>query len=206
MAAGIRLADAVHTVSPSYAEEILQPSEVAIRGYYGGEGLQTDLQKADGQGRLHGILNGCEYPPVPAAPAAGWPVLQRQLHDQIVSWIGSQATVASAHFLAHVRVSGWNGERPPFILTSIGRVTDQKVRLLSQPGSSGRPALDQLLEVLAEHRGIFLMLGSGDPVYEQLLTATAARHSNFVFLRGYSDSIAQLLYANGDMFLMPRSF
>jgi starch synthase len=51
-----------------------------------------------------------------------------------------------------------------------------------------------------------LLLGSGDPVYEQFFTACAARHDNFVFLRGYSDAVAQALYACGDLFLMPSSF
>jgi starch synthase len=207
MAAGIRLADAVHTVSPSYAEEILQPSEVAARGYYGGEGLQTDLQRAQAQGRLHGILNGCEYPKQTSPPAADWPAVQQLLRAQLINWIGANTTIASAHFLAYVRVSEWTSERPPFVLTSIGRITEQKVRLLGQSsGSDGRPALDRLLETLAQQNGILLMLGSGDVVYEQFLTAAAARHSNFVFLRGYSDAISQMLYTSGDLFLMPSSF
>ncbi len=60
-ASAIRLADTVHTVSPSYAKEILQPSDASI-GYYGGEVLEKDLNKANTEQRLFGILNGCEYP------------------------------------------------------------------------------------------------------------------------------------------------
>jgi len=41
MATGIRLADAVHTVSPSYAEEITRPSEAPQR--FGGESLENDI-------------------------------------------------------------------------------------------------------------------------------------------------------------------
>jgi len=60
MAVGIRYANAVHTVSPSYAKEILKPSNPPA--YYGGEGLEADLANAEKSGRLFGILNGCEYP------------------------------------------------------------------------------------------------------------------------------------------------
>ena len=44
MAIGIRLADSVHTVSPSYKEDILHPS--APPEFIGGEGLEIDLQQA----------------------------------------------------------------------------------------------------------------------------------------------------------------
>ncbi len=60
MAVGIRLADAVHAVSPSYAEEILRPSAVTAHGYYVGEGLEIDLRKTQAEGRVFGILDGCE--------------------------------------------------------------------------------------------------------------------------------------------------
>jgi len=33
-----------------------------------------------------------------------------------------------------------------------------------------------------------------------------ARHSNFIFLRGYDDSLADLLYRFCDLFLMPSTF
>ncbi len=59
MAVGIRFADAVHTVSPSYKEDVMLPS--APPEFIGGEGLEKDLQKADNEGRLFGILNGCNY-------------------------------------------------------------------------------------------------------------------------------------------------
>ena len=61
MRAGINLADKVHAVSPTYAQEITRKSDVA-QGAYGGEGLEGDLIRARDQGRLVGILNGCEYP------------------------------------------------------------------------------------------------------------------------------------------------
>lgn len=59
MAIGIRLADVVHTVSPSYKEDIQQPSNWPH--FIGGEGLEHDLTVANNEGRLYGILNGANY-------------------------------------------------------------------------------------------------------------------------------------------------
>ena len=65
VAVGVRFADAVHAVSPTYAEEILR-SNVPERNssecsFYGGEGLECDLQRANRESRLFGILNGACY-------------------------------------------------------------------------------------------------------------------------------------------------
>lgn len=204
MAVGVRLADAVHAVSPTYAEEILRPSAVQNRGYYGGEGLENDLAEARAEGRLHGILNGCEYPDEQPAPP-GWEELGELLVHQVLAWAGREAQLASSHFIAQSRLADWPSRRPAHIVTSIGRITAQKVRLLAQSGSDGRPALDAVLDTLGGD-GLFILLGSGDAEYEQLLTETAGRRSNFLFLRGYSDALSQALYAVGDLFLMPSSF
>lgn len=206
LAAAIRLADAVHAVSPSYAHEIVEPSEVDSRGRYGGEGLEGDLRHAEAQGRLFGILNGCEYPDAPP-PAPGWEQLLGCAHDCVLGWAAAAPGVPSAHFVAQARLAEWRAraQRPPLVLTSVGRVTDQKVRLLRQPGSDGRPALVALLDALGD-AGVLLALGSGDPALEAWLTATSARHANFAFLRGYSDALSAQLYAGGDLFLMPSSF
>ena len=205
MAVGIRLADTVHTVSPSYAEEILRPSAVAAHGYYGGEGLEIDLRQAQAEGRLFGILNGCEYPAELTPSMSDWAELVALMRAQVLRWVGRSTTVSNTHFIAHVRLGELSTERPSMVLTSIGRITEQKFRLLHQPTSAGRPALEQMLDTLAD-RGVLLLLGSGEAGYERYLTETAAHYDNLVFLRGYSDALAQALYAHGDLFLMPSSF
>ena len=204
MAVGIRLADAVHTVSPSYANEILRSSAVEANGYYGGEGLEGDLLVAHEQQRLQGILNGCEYPDPPPV-ATPWPALLDLLREQVLRWVGEGSSVNSAQFIAHARLSKLTRRRPGLLLTSVGRITDQKMRLLQTRLADGRWALEALLEVLGK-RGVLLLLGSGDTDYEQFLTTIAGRCSNLIFLRGYSDPLAQALYASGDLFLMPSSF
>ncbi|NIR30056.1 MAG: glycogen synthase [Gammaproteobacteria bacterium] len=204
MAVGIRLADAVHTVSPTYAREILEPSAVQTRGYYGGEGLEADLRDAHSAGRLFGILNGCEYPE--ASPTAlSWPDLVALLRRQVVRWAGSEAVLRSAHFVADQRLSEWSHKAPGVVLTSVGRITEQKVRLLREPDANGRPALEGVLEALGDD-GVYLFLGTGAAEYEQFFTSVSAGASGFVFLRGYSDVVARALYAAGDLFLMPSSF
>ncbi len=204
-AIGIRLADAVHVVSPTYAEEILRPSDVAALGQYGGEGLEADLQAAKTGKRLFGILNGCEYLAKHKPTVASWAALLKLLHAQVLFMAARSSTLSSALFIAQNRIDKLSNKRPMFLLTSVGRITEQKVRLLQQETSTGRPALECILEALGED-GLLIMVGSGDRGYEQFLSETAARYSNFIFLCGYSEAMVTALYDMGDLFLMPSSF
>ncbi len=208
MRAGITLADRVHAVSPSYAEEILQPTDLA-HGFIGGEGLEADLRRVKDQGRLVGILNGCDYHKAPAPHRSRAQMLDL-IESSLIEWVGEHASVPAAHFHAQLRVAQWRRRRKPVTctLTSVGRVTAQKARLLMEPVADGRGgeciALDRMLEDLGD--GVFVMIGSGDEQYEQLLTRAMTRHDNFLFLRGFSETLADALYAAGDLFLMPSSF
>ncbi len=203
-ASAIRLADAVHTVSPSYAKEILLPGSPEA-GIHGGEGLDHDLRAASDEKRLFGILNGCDYSPNSAPAAADWPALLQQMRRLIPLWASRNPTLASTHFIAHQSLSQLTDQRPKMLLTSVGRVTDQKVGLMRQTTSSGVPALHAALELLDDD-GLLLMVGTGDPDYEQFLCETAAIYRNFIYLCGFSEALAQALYQQGDLFLMPSSF
>jgi len=205
MAAGIRLSDVVHTVSPTYAEEILQASDPPR--FFGGEGLESDLEAARSQGRLFGILNGCSYPRERRPPALSFGELCSLLKETVLGWAGRALRLASPHFVAHSRLADCPGlpDRAPMLLTAVTRVVEQKLYLMKAPVPGGRPALHALLEALGS-RGLFILLGTGDAGYEQFLSATSARFRNFIFLNGYSDEAARALYANGDLFIMPSSF
>jgi starch synthase len=204
MAVGVRMADAVHTVSPSYCAEILVPSDVANAGYYGGEGLEGDLKKAHAKGRLHGFVNGCEYPKrLPAVPE--WDALHELMRAENLRWAGGRAQVTGAQFVAHARLEELPSQRPATLLTSVGRITEQKVRLLAQPASDGRAALEGVLDALGDD-GLLVMLGSGEARLEQFLATMSTRRKNLLFLCGYSEALAQALYGTGDLFLMPSSF
>ncbi|MCZ6501897.1 MAG: glycogen/starch synthase, partial [Gammaproteobacteria bacterium] len=211
MRAGINLSDKVHAVSPTYAREI-QLASNPEQGYFGGEGLHEDLQRAAGEGRLHGILNGCEYPGQTEPPLSVSELLLL-CEKETLNWLGDKAVVESVHLIASKRLtqlistlgSVVNATSEPFIVTSVGRITDQKVLLLRQIMPDGATALDHLLNELGD-KGVFILLGSGDPGLEQFLTKVASARQNFVFLRGYAETLAECLYASGDLFLMPSSF
>lgn len=213
MRAAINLADQIHTVSPTYACEIQRASNLE-QGFFGGEGLEDDLRRASIENRLHGILNGCEYPGQDV-PHLSIPELLVECEDILLRWVGEKPEVESAHLIASRRiaqlinkmltVTETRAQYAPLVVTSVGRVTSQKVLLLQQVMEDNATALDHLLLALGE-RGIFIMLGSGDVELEAFFTKTASQHSNFVFLKGYSEELAQILYQNGGLFLMPSSF
>jgi len=195
MAMGVRLADRINTVSPGYAREILQPSD-PDRGFIGGEGLERDLQQAGEAGRLVGILNGCTYPgPVQRRP--GW--------ERLRAMIASEPHLFAAYPRVESGLARLPRRRPPVVMLSIGRVTGQKSALFLQEVRPGQTALEAILE-LPGNDFVFIMLGSGETAMESRLAEIAARADRFLFLRGYSDSLPELLYAGSDLFLMPSSF
>ena len=84
--------------------EVLKPSAVESQGYYGGEGLEEDLIGAKNQGRLFGILNGCDYQES-ASEAPGWSQLITRARDQLVEWSARDEQTASTHFVGWARLS-----------------------------------------------------------------------------------------------------
>lgn len=207
MAAGIRHADKIHLVSPGYVEEVLRPSDPS-RGFYGGEGLEADLREAQARDKLVGILNGCDYAAARTAPPASFAELVSFLQALVVAWAGRHEVVPSRHFLAHARLAevAASPQPPDVLLTSVGRLTDQKCLLMKQPLRDGRPALWNILDALREASGLLFLLGTGDAHYEAFFKQTTLAHQNFIFLNGFSSEAATALYSCGSMFLMPSSF
>ena len=202
MAFAIRRADRINTVSPTYAQEIQCPSNPDT-GFIGGEGLEKDLTRAADEGRLFGILNGCEYP-ASLGRRPGWQRLLMAGCETLEGWLDGNPGDA-VHELALERLRALPKRRPLHILTSVGRIVSQKMQLFFEPLADGRSALEHFLDKL-DRRGVLLLLGSGESGYEQQLAGIAAEHSNFVFLRGYAEEFGNLLYHGGDLFLMPSSF
>ena len=195
MAVAIRMTDKLNTVSPTYAQEILRPNDPS-RGFNGGEGLEEDLRLREAAGCLSGILNGCFYPG-PGGRRPGW---NRLLHA-----IAKENHLFDNDPVARANLDNLPSRRPAKVLVSIGRVGPQKVSLLLEPV----PGFPSALEAMLEQHGrsmAFIMLGSGDPAFEQRLVDIAARHPNLLFLRGYAESLPDLLYPGGDLFIMPSSF
>jgi len=202
MAAAIRLADKISTVSPSYANEICEPSDDET-GFIGGEGLEDDLVAAKQQGRLVGILNGCFYNG-PKGRRPGWQRILNTAAEQVNAW--AEADPGNRmHALAQERLVSLPKRRPKHLLTSVGRLVRQKAALLFENLPDGRTALDAILDDLGS-RGVLILLGSGEKLFEQQMLDVAGRHSNVLFLCGYSETLADPLYRAGDLFLMPSSF
>ncbi|MDX1561574.1 MAG: glycogen/starch synthase [Gammaproteobacteria bacterium] len=201
LAVAIRLADTVNTVSPTYADEIVEPNDERT-GRRGGESLEHLLAARRAEGALVGILNGCEYMAEPPPPS--WKRLLRLLGDEVLGWIAAGTHVDSAAFLAERRLAEWPKKRPPIVATSIGRLTEQKLGLMRQPVSRSATALDRVAGALDE--GVLIVLGSGERDYEQFLLEASLRHQNLLFLKGYSDRLSAALYGAGDLFLMPSVF
>ena len=204
MAAGIRLADKVHTVSPTYADEILHPN-VHETGFHGGEGLERDLLQVQAEHKLTGILNGIDYHDKSDFSLC-WRSLLTALGNTVLSWLGNVKTICPVDYLAHQRIQSWlSGSRPQHVLTSVSRLTDQKMAILFNRTANEGTTLDQLLTTLG-NKGVFILLGSGDAELEARCQQCAANHTNFLFLNRYSVEISNYLFANGDLFVMPSSF
>lgn len=195
MATAIRLADGINTVSPSYALEIQQSSDSST-GFSGGEGLEVELRQADAKGSLIGILNGCMYPEN-RAQAPAW--------DELLGLIGNQPEIMNASLLADDWLESRKGQRPKNLLLSIGRVAQQKVPLFLEPVDGHASALEAILSALGRET-LFIMLGSGEKELEDRFVEITRTTDNFLYLRGYVDSLSAPLYSAADLFLMPSSF
>ncbi|MGB0867144.1 MAG: glycogen synthase [Granulosicoccaceae bacterium] len=209
MLMAINEASQVHTVSPTYAKEIQRPNALQERGYHGGEGLEQALQSAADEKRLVGILNGCHYPNE----------AEQKRNTNIHSWAGfldaaeSALLVAAAeheqlrssHFIAARRIARLRERQPSRLLTSVSRVSEQKVGLLLQKDSLGTTALKGILSALGND-GLYVFLGNGQSNLENELCKAMAHNPNFLFLNCYSEALAQALYDHGDLFMMPSSY
>ncbi|MFT6303094.1 MAG: starch synthase [Pseudomonadales bacterium] len=213
MATAIRLADKVHTVSPTYAAEIVRPNDPS-KGFHGGEGLDKDLRTCAEQDRLLGIINGIDYPVSEYSvsknsshrDAKSWAKFLSQASDEMLRIIGTQSVLKNSDYLAHQRLARWQWQPlPAHVVTSVGRLTDQKMALLLQPMEDGKIPLESLLELL-QNRGLLLVLGTGDTDLEFTCKKLAANHPHFLFFNQYSQHLSDLFFSNGDLFLMPSSF
>ncbi len=203
MAAAIEHADMLNTVSPTYAEEILTPSDTE-KGFHGGEGLEKLLQKAKREHRLTGILNGIEYPSDRIDHRVPFSKLLDIIQAEVLASNEAHAPALPESIIE--RILHMRSQPAGLLLTSVTRVSEQKIRLLFERGTAGKSAIDMILNTLDRYNGFFILIGNGDPKYERLLEQCAAANNRFLYLKLYSDIIAQALYANGTIFLMPSSF
>jgi len=175
---GVMYADAVTTVSPTYAREIRTPAA--------GFGLDADL-RARGDAVV-GILNGVDYSVWNPATDPFLPHNYDQ-HDL------SGKSLNKLALTDLLRLGGGAGS------PLIGMVT----RLTSQKGID---LLMQVLPALIETRELrFVALGTGDTRYERFFDDLQQRFpGRAVFHAGYSEELAHFIEGAADMFLMPSYY
>ncbi|HTF58001.1 MAG TPA: glycogen synthase GlgA [Planctomycetota bacterium] len=174
---GIVFADALTTVSPTYAKEIQTP-ELGC----GFDGLLRDREE-----RLTGILNGVDY--------REWsPEKDRHL-PATYSAAGLGGKEVCKRGLQ--RTFGLPERREALLIGFIGRLVEQKGIDLLCAAAERLVGLDLQIAIL----------GTGDPRYEDMLTRLAAAHPTKVALKlGFNESMAHLIEGGADALLMPSKF
>ena len=199
MAVGIRLADRVHTVSPSYKQDILKASHKPE--FIGGESLEEDLIKANEGGRLFGILNGVNYKNMRVAEKGN---LYPFILSQLFKWIQEESKKYKSDILANTgdKVVSLLKNPPSFIASSVARMTEQKFYFFKRNPN----ALKAILHKLEARNGIFILLGTGEPEYEAIMRTISYEHPNFIFINGQSEDIIDSIYLESDLYFMPSLF
>jgi starch synthase len=174
---GIRRADAINTVSPTYAREALRPE--------GGMGLDGDLVARGSS--FGGILNGLDQE------------LWDPAHD---GTIAAPYTAADRSGKAACRVDlcarvGFDAGDPAPILGVIGRLDPQK----------GFDLIAGAAPALVAGGARIVALGSGDAsLVEGMRAAAAARPGRIAMVERFDRDLARRIYAGADLFLMPSRF
>ena len=174
---GLVFADSINTVSPSYAEEILQP-EFA----YGLDGLLRHRQQA-----LSGIINGIdidEWNPG-TDPRLVQNYNRRSLAKKVIN-----KTALQKEFKLPDKADS-------ILFGFIGRLVEQK----------GLDDILASLPTILDSAVQFVFLGSGLHDYEQALTELATRYPEKIAVQiGYSEELSHRIEAGADAFLMPSTF
>lgn len=173
---GICYADRLLTVSPTYAGEICTPAF--------GEGLDDVFRRRGNV--LAGVLNGIDvrtYDPE---------------RDKLIPAYFSAAKMAGKAGCKAAAQREFNlperADLPLMVLVS--RLTEQK----------GLDLLLHILGELLEQPVQVAVLGVGDQKYENAFRWFNDKYANFACRLQFDDRLAHLLYAGGDMLLMPSKF
>jgi starch synthase len=177
MKGGLLFADAITTVSPSYAEEIQQPEA--------GFGLDGVLRAM--RGKLRGILNGID--------TAQWdPDADAALPAHFTAWNLDGKTRCKTALQSDC---GLAPDADAFLLAAIGRFDWQK----------GLPLICDAFRLVAPLRPQLIVLGSGDPGIEAAVRRLAAEYPALVSATvGFDERLAHRIEAGADAFLMPSAY
>ena len=175
--AGLRLADSITTVSPTYAREITTPEF----------GMALDGLLRSRGSALHGILNGIDdsvwNPGTDRAIAQTYSAFRIDTRARNKSALQAKLGLATSL------------EAP--LLGVVSRLSDQK----------GLDLLLQALPAFLAKGGQLALLGSGERVYEEGFAAAAAARPDAVgCIFGYDETLAHLIQAGSDFIGVPSRF
>ena len=175
---GIVFADAITTVSQSYAEEIKMP-------YYG-EGLDGLLRARAND--LRGIVNGIDYEVFDPAT------------DKMITNNFDGRTFRKEKCKNKTALQKELGlDQDPKIMTIgiVSRLTDQK----------GFDLIAYMMDELCHDAVQFAVLGTGDDRYENMFRHFAWKYPGKVSAQiYYNEALSHKIYASCDAFLMPSRF
>jgi len=174
---GIYFSDAVTTVSPTYAKEILNEKDG-----FGLSGVLNDVKD-----RLYGILNGIDYKEW--SPKSDRYIVARYDKNSVAK--GKKANKKDV--LKHFGLE--NDKRPLFGIIS---------RLAQQKGFD--ILIDAADEIMKLDLSL-IILGSGDRKYEDAITSLKNRYPDKIGLfLGFNNELAHKIEAGADFFLMPSLY
>ena len=175
--AGLMYADAINTVSPTYAREIQQEPL--------GFGMDGVLRSRSD--RLHGVLNGID--------TEAW-------NPQTDAFLASRYGPLTLEKKRENKIAlkqrvGLAGDNDVPLMAMVTRLTHQKgIDLVLA-------AMEELLALPAQ----LVVVGTGDRQLVSRLQALQARHRDrFALFAGFDEGLAHLVEAGADIFLMPSRF
>lgn len=172
---GIYYADIINTVSPSYANEILDPAA--------GAGLDSILRAR--YDRLHGVLNGIDGALYNSATDTA--IASTYTADDLAG--KAQCKVALQQEL------GLTVQADIPVLSIISRLTPLK----------GYDLIDELIEpLLQQHAVQIVVMGTGQQRFHTRLNELRARYPQQIAFRlTFDEALAHRIIAGADCFLMP---
>lgn len=179
MRRGIRYADVVNTVSPTYAKEITTPEY--------GEKLDTLL--AERRSRLFGILNGIDY--TSNNPATDQRIDYRYTAKKLDERKKNKAVLRQKFNLPEPA----GGDVP--IIGIVSRLSEQK----------GLDLVKEVLEPLLDNaRFQFVVVGTGDTRYLSYFQDMDKKYDNVAAHLSFDDMLPPLLFAGVDAVLVPSKY
>ena len=175
---GLVFADAITTVSNTYAEE--------IKTEFYGEGLDG-LMRAR-MNDLRGIVNGIDY--VEYNPETDKHIAKNFTVDNFRKEKAKNKVELQKEL-------GLPQDAKTMMIGTVSRLTDQK----------GFDLVAHVMEELCEENVQFVILGTGDPKYENMFRHYAEKYPDKVSAQiCYAEELSHKIYAASDAFLMPSLF